>query len=35
MSAHTRGKWTLPDDWSGCILSVRANKDTTFALYQF
>ncbi|HEX5046602.1 MAG TPA: hypothetical protein VFX89_05730 [Gammaproteobacteria bacterium] len=28
-------EWTLPDDWSACILTVRAQEDTTFALYQF
>jgi hypothetical protein len=27
-------EWTLPDDWNSCIVSVRADKDTTFALYQ-
>ncbi len=28
-------EWTLPDDWSACILSIDAQRDTTFALYEF
>jgi hypothetical protein len=28
-------EWTLPVDWSACILRVRAQRDTTFALYEF
>jgi hypothetical protein len=28
-------EWTLPADWSSCILLVRAKKGTTFALLEF
>jgi hypothetical protein len=28
-------EWTLPANWSSCILAVRAKKNTTFALYEF
>ncbi len=28
-------EWTLPADWTACIVSVRAQPDTTFALYEF
>jgi hypothetical protein len=28
-------EWTLPADWSSCILRVRAKRDTSFALFEF
>jgi hypothetical protein len=28
-------EWTLPAEWSSCILHVRARRDTTFALFEF
>jgi hypothetical protein len=28
-------EWTLPAEWSSCILRVRAKRDTTFALFEF
>jgi hypothetical protein len=28
-------EWTIPDDWSACILRVHAQRDTAFALYEF
>jgi hypothetical protein len=27
--------WTIPSGWNACILRVRAQRDTTFALYEF
>lgn len=27
--------WTLPDDWRACSVVVDADRDTTFALYEF
>lgn len=28
-------EWTIPPDWDGCMLRVRAKRGTTFALYEF
>ncbi len=28
-------EWTIPSSWTGCIVRVRASRDTTFALYEF
>ena len=27
--------WTVPNDWTACILQVNAKKETTFRLYEF
>jgi hypothetical protein len=28
-------EWTVPRDWNACIVRVRAERDTTFAFYEF